>query len=167
MSTRHAILKRIGLSLVIGLLAAWIMSEASFLLQNTNVTREPRQVEIVIPPGTADRVAQGQAVPSLPADMTFVVGDTLVVKNEDATAHQLGPVWVPPGTSGKLSFDQANQYSYSCTFQPTQYLGLAVRSRVTWTTRLTAILLAGLPTSAMLAVYSLVAFPIKKTAAQG
>ena len=161
MSQPNAILTRIGISLALGLLLAWALSEASFLILKDKSEHAPQRVELVIPAGTADKVAQGQAVPSIPTDMVFVVGDTLVVKNEDTTAHQLGPVWVPPGSSASLTLDQANRFSYQCTFQPTKYLGLDVRSRVTWTTRITAILLAGLPTSAIIAIYSLVVFPMK------
>ena len=161
MSQRNAILTRIGISLVLGLLLAWALSEASFLILKDKSEHAPQRVELVIPAGTADKVAKGQTVPSIPADMVFVVGDTLVVKNEDSTAHQLGPVWVPLGSSASLTLDQANRFSYQCTFQPNKYLGLDVRSRVTWTTRITAILLAGLPTSAMIAIYSLVVFPMK------
>jgi hypothetical protein len=155
------ILKRIGISLALGLAIAWIIAEGSFAILKDTSDRAPSRVELVIPAGTADKVAAGQAVPSLPADMVFVVGDTLVVKNQDTTSHQLGPIWVPPGTSASLNLDTANRYSYACSFQPSQYLGLDVRSRVTMATRVIAILFAGIPTGAMLAVYSLVAFPLK------
>ena len=115
MSQRNAILTRIGISLVLGLLLAWALSEVSFLILKDKSDHAPQRVELVIPAGTADKVAQGQAVPSIPADMVFVVGDTLVVKNEDTTAHQLGPIWVPPGSSASLTLDQANKYSYACS----------------------------------------------------
>ena len=95
-----------------------------------------------------------KAVPSIPADMVFVVGDTLVVKNEDSVSHQLGPIWVPPGASASLNLNQTNNYSYTCSFEPSRYLGLDVRPRVTWATRIVAVLLAGIPTGAMIAVYS-------------
>jgi hypothetical protein len=156
-----AILKRIGISLALGLAIAWIIAEGSFVILKDKSDHTPQRIELVIPAGTADEVAAGQAVPSLPADMVFVVGDTLVVKNQDTTSHQLGPIWVPPGTSASLNLDTANRYSYACSFQPSQYLGLDVRSRVTMATRIIAILFAGIPTGAMLAVYSLVAFPLK------
>jgi len=161
MSQRNAILKRIGISLVLGLMLAWGIAEASFLILKDKSDRVPQQIELVIPRGAADQVAAGQPVPSIPADMVFVVGDTLVVKNEDAISHQLGPIWVPPGSSASLTLDQANRYSYACSFQPTRYLGLDVRSRVTPTTRITAILMAGIPTGALIAVYSFVAFPMR------
>jgi len=167
MSTRDAILKRIGISLALGLLIAWIIAEAAYVLLKDHGDRAPQRIELVIPAGTAEQVAQGQAVPSIPANMVFVVGDTLVVKNEDTTSHQLGPIWAPPGASASLDLDTANQYSYECSFEPNKYIGLDVRPRVTLATRIVAILFAGIPTGAMLAVYSFVAFPIRKRDSQG
>jgi hypothetical protein len=162
MSQRSAVFKRIGFSLVLGLLFAGIIAEGSYALLKDKSDRAPERIELVIPAGTAGRVAAGQAVASIPTDMTFVAGDTLVVRNEDAASHQLGPIWVPPGSSASLNLDQANQYSYSCSFQPNRYIGLDVRPRATLGTRIVAILFAGLPTGVMLAVYSFVAFPIRK-----
>jgi hypothetical protein len=160
-SQRNVILKRIGIALVLGLVIAWGIAEASFVILREKSDHAPQRIELVIPAGTADKVAAGQAVPSIPADIVFVVGDTLVVKNEDSVSHQLGPIWVPPGTSASLNLDQVNDYSYTCSFQPSRNLGLDVRPRVTWTTRIVAVLLAGIPTGAMIAVYSFVVFPLR------
>ena len=158
--SRNEILKRVLLSLLIGVVLAGITTEAAYqVLKREN--RAPERIELVIPAGTAERVAAGEAPPSIPSNMSFVVGDTLVVKNEDTASHQLGPIWVPAGTSASLNLDTANQYSYECSFEPNRYIGLDVRSRVTLTTRIIAILLAGIPTGAILAVYSFVTFPIK------
>jgi hypothetical protein len=161
MSQKSAIVKRALASLAVGLLLAGGISEGAFRILQDKNDRAPQRVELVIPRGTAERVAAGQAVPSLPADMVFVVGDTLVVKNEDVTGHQLGPLWVPPGSSASLALDQPNSYSYACTFQPSRYLGLDVRSRLTLGTRLVAILTAGLPMGALIAIYSVVVFPLR------
>jgi hypothetical protein len=86
--------------------------------------------------------------------MIFVEGDILVVKNEDSVAHQLGPLWVPPSTSSVLSLDQADKFSYECSFQPNKYQGLDVRKRVTGSTRFQGLLSIGLPTGMMLGLYS-------------
>jgi hypothetical protein len=161
MSTRNAVLKRIGISLALGLLFAWVFAEASFVLLRDKSDRAPQRIELVIPTGTARQVAAGQAVPSIPANMVFVVGDTLVVKNEDSVSHQLGPIWVPPGASANLNLDQANNYSFACSFQPKRYIGLDVRPSTTLATRIVAIFFAGIPTGAMIAVYSFVAFPLR------
>jgi hypothetical protein len=152
---------RVLLSLVVGLVLAWGLSEGAFWMLRDSSDHEPQNVELVIPAGTAERVAAGEAVPSLPPDMVFVVGDVLVVKNEDTTSHQLGPVWVPPGASASLVMRDASKYSYTCSFQPSRYLGLDVRSRVTMRTRLLAVLLAGPPMGVLIALYSFVLMPVR------
>ena len=86
--------------------------------------------------------------------MTFVVGDTLVVVNQDSVDHQLGPLWIPPGTSASLNLDTEQNYAFQCSFQPTKVFGLDVHEPVTPLTRLTGILFGGLPLGALLSVYS-------------
>jgi hypothetical protein len=147
---------RMVLGLLAGLAFAWVLSEATFLFLNDKETlqREPQQIELVIPYGTAKHVEDGLYNQALPTDMIFVEGDILVVKNEDSVAHQLGPLWVPPSTSSVLSLDQADKFSYECSFQPNKYQGLDVRKRVTGSTRFQGLLSIGLPTGMMLGLYS-------------
>jgi hypothetical protein len=155
------LLIRVALSVAAGFTLALIISEGSYLLTKDHLDRAPQTIELVIPNGTAAQVAAGKAVPSLPADMSFVQGDTLVVKNEDITSHQLGPIWVPAGTKGTLVMDTANQFSYECSFEPSRYLGVNIQPQVTWGTRVTAMMTLGLPTIGMFLVYSFVVFPQK------
>ncbi len=61
--------------------------------------------------------------------MEFFEGDSIVVINQDVTSHQLGPIWVPAGTSGILSLNKPVHYELACTFQPSNTLGLEVNSR--------------------------------------
>ena len=94
--------------------------------------------------------------------MDFVVGDVLVVKNQDSVSHQLGPTFVPPGASATLKLDEANDDSYACSFQPSRNLGIVVRARVTLETRLQALLLAAPPMAILIALYSLIVWPVRK-----
>ncbi|MBK9941890.1 MAG: hypothetical protein U0Z44_14095 [Kouleothrix sp.] len=159
---RSPIVRRLLISFVIGLVLAWGMSEVSFALLRDSSDHVPQRVELDIPAGTADRVAAGEAVPSLPPEMVFVVGDVLVVRNDDLVSHQLGPVWVPPGSSASLALERPDKYSYACSFQPSRYLGLDVRSRVTLTTRVLAIVLAGPPMGVLIGIYSLIVRPVRQ-----
>lgn len=161
---RESLPARVFAAVGLGLFLAWALSEVSFLLLRDSSDRVPSRIELVIPAGTAERVAAGEEVPSIPPEMTFIVGDVLVVRNEDAVSHQLGPVWVPPGASASLAMQQANDYSYSCSFRPTRTLDFIVRSRVTATTRLLAVLMAGPPMGVLMAIYSLVLWPIRSPA---
>jgi hypothetical protein len=146
-------IKRIVISMLLGVLLAAITTEVSYqVLKREN--REPQRVELVIPPGAAESVANGTASPSIPEDMHFVVGDTLVVVNQDEVDHQLGPLWIPPGTSASLDLDTEQNYILQCSFQPTKIFGLDVQEPVTFGTRLTGILFAGFPLGALFAVYS-------------
>jgi len=147
---------RTVLGLVIGFALALLISEGSFafLSNKQSVSREPQRVDLVIPFGTADQVAAGVYNRSLPSDLVFVEGDYLVVKNEDVVDHQLGPIWVPAGTSGVLELKNANKYAYECSFQPTKYQGIDVRPRLDASTRVEGLLAVALPTGMMLMVYS-------------
>lgn len=147
---------RMGIGIVIGCLFGWVLSSfGSFFVTEVDTgTRDPEQVELVIPYGTADNLAAGAPVREIPSSLRFVQGDILVVRNEDKVAHQLGPLFVPPNTSSVLNLDEATIYSYECSFEPSKNIGLTVLPRITASTRINAILAIGLPTGMMLAVYS-------------
>jgi hypothetical protein len=145
----------------IGLVLGLVISEIAFRALRRDTDREPTTVELVIPAGTSDRITAGEVVPEIPKNMVFMIGDTLLVHNEDSANHQLGPVWVPAGSSASLVLDTAENYTYSCSFTSDQYLGLDVRQRVTASTRVQAVIAVGIPTAAMLAIYSFILFPSK------
>ena len=147
---------RLGIGLALGLLIGFAISEAAFVLTPNKETaqRAPEQFDVVIPAGTAAKMERGEISAILPNGMEFIEGDVLLVKNEDAVAHQLGPLFVPPQTSSRLALDKANSYTYACTFQTDQYVGLVVQPRVTFATRLEGLAAVGLPTGMMLMVYS-------------
>jgi hypothetical protein len=155
---------RVLICMVIGLVFGFILSEISYLALRQGEDRNPKEIELVIPAGTAEKITAGQSVPSLPGDMVFVQGDTLVVKNEDTANHQLGPMFVPAGATGRLFLNEVQNFSYACTFETTQYLGLDVRPRLGWSTRLEGIITIGLPTVVLLFVYSIVMVPLNKKA---
>lgn len=152
---------RLGVVALIAIGVAFLINEGAYLLQRDKVDRAPQTVQLVIPAGTAERVAQGQPAPGIPEKMTFIVGDTLEVKNEDVEPHQLGPIWVPPGTTGSLTLKEANRFSYSCSFAPDRYLGLDVRQTAGFGTRLTGLMISAPTLAIFLFIYSLLVIPVK------
>ena len=160
----RTIILRAGISLLLGIVLAGITSEVAYqLLKREN--REPQRIELVIPAGTAERVAAGEAPPSIPTSMTFVVGDTLAVINQDTVDHQLGPLWIPAGTSATMNLETEQSFAFECSFQPSKYLGIDVNPPVTWGTRLQGIFFAGFPLGMIFAVYSVLLAPGKKAKA--
>lgn len=154
-------LKRLLVVIGLALVLVLTVNEVFFLLQKDKNDRAPQTLQLVIPEGTAELILKGQAPPSIPEEMVFVVGDVLEVVNEDSVDHQLGPIWVPPGATGSLQLEDANKYAYSCSFAPSRYLGIDVREATTVGTRLVALLFATPPMAIFLFLYSLLVFPIK------
>jgi len=153
-------IKRIAISMLIGIVVGAIISELSFVfLQET--ARPPREITLTIPNGTAEQVARGEQPPSIPQDMVFVIGDTLVVKNEDNVDHKLGQLWIPANSSASLSLNEEQNMAFECSFQPGKYFGLDVRQSLTLGTRVYGMLYAGIPLGILIAVYSFVIPPKK------
>lgn len=153
------VIRRISLFLIIGIILAWGMNEISYIFLKTDASRAPGTIELVIPAGTAARVARGDKEPSIPEGMVFVIGDTLVVRNDDSLDHQLGPLFIPSGTSATLKFNTAEKMSYSCSFSASKAFGMDVQLPVTSFTRFTGAVLAGLPLGVLIALYSFVLQP--------
>jgi hypothetical protein len=161
MYPRSFLIKRLLISVLLGLLIGVMVSEVPFLFLR-ETARPPRDVVLTIPAGTADQIARGEQPPSIPANMTFVVGDRLVVNNEDAVDHKLGPLWIPASSSAQLSLDQEENLAFECSFQPGNYFGLDVRQPLTPRTRLFGIFYVALPMMILIALYSLVITPKNK-----
>lgn len=164
---RHYLI-RLAVILLISLVAMVVVVEGAYYIQREDTDRAPKTVQIVVPPGTAQRIADGAAVDLLPENSVFVIGDVLEVVNQDSVDHQLGPIWVPAGSIGRVVLEEANKFSYSCSFAPSRYLGLEVKKPTTLKTRLTGLLISVPTTAAFLFIYSLAVFPFKpKTARSG
>ncbi len=157
--------KKLALRFVISMLFAFLfgflVSEVSFHLLTRNTERDSEDFQIMIPEGTAERVEKGFPVPSIPESMVFFEGDRIIVQNNDTVSHQLGPVWVPAGSSGILALEKPQSYSLSCTFQPTKVMGLEVRPRLTNNIRFQGVLAIGLPSGVLIWLFSIVAKPIE------
>jgi hypothetical protein len=154
---RKPILIRLVVCGLAGLIIGVIISEVSFRSQS-NLSRSPETVELVIPAGTAEKSSQGISL--IPAGMTFVEGDILLVHNYDSVTHTLGALYIPAGSTTSLVLNQPGNLTLSCSFRPNKTFGLDVREALTWNTRIQGILLAGIPLAILFALYSLVAWPL-------
>jgi hypothetical protein len=143
----------VALSLSVGILLALVMTELAYRFQAKAQDRDGKMVRLVIPLGTADLLEAGGKPPDIPADMTFVVGDVLVVENQDDSDHQLGPLFIPKDATARLAFNKSENLAYACTFTPEKYLGLDIKPPLTIATRLTGVLSAGIPMGALMALY--------------
>jgi hypothetical protein len=158
--SKNQVIKRIGFSLLVGLLLGVVISEVPFLfLQET--ARPPQEITLVIPKGTAEQVARGEQPPTIPENMAFVVGDILTIRNEDSVDHKLGQLWIPASSSAQLSLNQEESFAYECSFQPGNYFGLDVHEPLTLGTRIYGVFYVGIPLGVLFSLYSIV-MPVKK-----
>ena len=160
----NPLLKRILLLGFLGLVVGTLLAEVPFMVMPQMNTRPPQEVLLIIPPGTAQRVAQGEQPPSIPQSMAFVIGDTLVVKNEDSVQHQLGPLFVPAGSSASMKLDTEQKYSFQCSFVPSKVFGLDVGQPLTLGTRIWGIFITAVPLATIVVLFSLLIWPVKKAA---
>src|SRR3990172_6984593 len=109
---------RLLLCLAIGMLLGLAVYPATQLFLGDLAERPPQAIELTIPAGTAERVAAGEASPSIPSGLEFVVGDTLVVHNQDSVSHELGPIWVPAGGAGPRAVRRGGTPPHAGRFPP-------------------------------------------------
>jgi hypothetical protein len=152
---------RLVIIFAISVLIVIAFNEVSYLMLKDQNDRAPKTIQLVVPEGAAASIEAGQAPIDLTDEMVFVVGDVLEVVNEDSASHQLGPIWVPAGTTGRLVMENIGKFAYSCSFSTTQYLGLDIRQPTTLGTRLLALSFAAPTMTALIFIYSLAALPIK------
>ena len=72
----------------------------------------------VIPTGTADRIAAGEEVTIIPADLRMRLRDRLVVVNDDTVTHQVASIVVGPGERVETRFSEAVSLSGFCSLHP-------------------------------------------------
>ncbi len=158
---KNRIIRQILVCFLVGLVLSVAITEIPFIfLQET--TRPPKAITLVIPKGTADEVARGEQPPGIPENMKFVVGDTLIVQNQDIVDHQLGPLWIPANSSAHLALNQVTSVAYECSFQPSKYLDLDVSEPLTTGTRIYGVIYIALPMGILLSLYSLAVTSKKK-----
>jgi hypothetical protein len=154
-------IRRLLIIFVVSVVLVLIMGEvANNILPDTG--RAPEDVLLVIPAGTADKIARGEPEPTLPDQMRFVTGDVLIVQNDDSVDHELGPLFIPAGTSASLVMEEAAHYDYTCSFQPSQFLGLAVTEATDLNVRIIAVLYVAPATAIFIFIYSLALRPLYK-----
>lgn len=122
-----------------------VLSTAAWLALSDGPVRAADAVELLIPAGTAEAVERGAVPPALPADLRFVQGDTLVLKNEDTVEHRIGGYAVAPGTTLRVPLDQPSSFSLFCSFHPQGSIGLDVRPHTSPLMILWPTLLIGIP----------------------
>ena len=140
----HALLRFILLALSGVVVAAVICTAGWFILTDVPL-RSSEAIEFVIPDGTAALVARGSWPPTLPANLTFVAGDTFVMRNNDVVEHNLGPYLLPAKGEVRVVMDTPRSSPFLCTVHPRGALDVIVQGKPHPIIILWATLASGLP----------------------
>jgi len=155
------LVRRAIIALGVSLLGTLLYSEIAHRFLRDPNERPPGTIELIVPAGTAASIAAGQDVASIPDEMVFVTGDTLLVINEDLVPHQLGPLYIPPGSRASLVLDQSDRYNVACSFRPTQNFGLDVRPAADLSDRIIVLTLVAPVTAVFIFLYGLAVIPLQ------
>lgn len=70
--------------------------------------------DFVIPAGTGDRIAAGEAIDVVPAALTVRVGEAIRIVNDDDRGHQVGVFYVGAGESLTQRFNSPGTLTDEC-----------------------------------------------------
>lgn len=79
-----------------------------------------------IPAGTAERIAAGEAVEIVPAELVVELGDTIRIVNEDSSAHVVGVFFVGAGETVTQQFQSVGVLEGECSVHPSGSFSLRV-----------------------------------------
>jgi plastocyanin len=82
--------------------------------------------DYTIDPGTAARIAAGEPVEIVPAELTVHVGDTIRIVNNDDANHIVGVFYVAAHSTVTQQFKSEGELSGSCTVHPSGSFTLRV-----------------------------------------
>jgi hypothetical protein len=83
----------------------------------------------VVPIGTAQRLAAGEALTLFPDTITLdrTSQNTLVIRNEDTQSIQVGPYKIAPGQSFTQRFYNRGTYDLTCSLHKSEQLRIIVQ----------------------------------------
>lgn len=82
--------------------------------------------EYTIPLGTADRIAAGEQIEIVPAELVVTVGESIRIVNEDDQDHYVGVFFVAAGETLTQRFASAGVLEDLCTVHPSGSFRLRV-----------------------------------------
>ncbi len=105
-----------------------IIGIGGFFLWQTTTDRQ-RQLIFEIPPGTADRIAAGEAVNIFPSTIMIDLRqkDTLVIYNNDSEEVTIGPFKIVPGQRLVQRYWSPGVYELICSVHPGEQLRIVVQ----------------------------------------
>ena len=84
-------------------------------------------INISVPEGTQAQMDAGEEIVLFPRRLEVGVGDRIVIENDDASSHQVGPYVVGPGQQIVQTFSTTGIIEGVCTLHPSGEVTIVVR----------------------------------------
>jgi plastocyanin len=84
--------------------------------------------DFLIPPGTAGRIAAGQTVEIVPAELVVKIGDAIRIVNNDSEDHVVGVFFVASGETLTQRFNSEGVLEGECSVHPSGAFTLRVEA---------------------------------------
>jgi hypothetical protein len=136
-------------SLVLGFLLGSLLVAVAWFSFGVDQVAPPKDVNLVIPRGTADDIAAGLPA-SLPSEVRLIAGDRLVLDNQDVVVHTLGGWQVSPGQVLTIVAEAAAANVFACTIHPSGSLGLIITPRPGLIDAILVVIMVSIPISLVL-----------------
>jgi len=90
--------------------------------------RSSKEFRYVVPKGTAYRIIKGEKVNLFPSKLTVHVGDKLVVQNKDVLDQHVGPFYIKPTSTLRMTFSAPGTVQGTCTLNPQGQVTITILS---------------------------------------
>ena len=108
-------------------LVALLSLTAVVALQVAPRAAASQTIEIVVPQGTQAQMDAGEEIVLFPRRLEVGVCDRIVIENDDASSHQVGPYIVGPGQRIVQTFSATGIIEGVCTLHPSGEVTIVVR----------------------------------------
>ena len=103
---------------MVGAIGVGMALVVAIILLAATGSSEPTGYRVVVPEGTGARIADGESVDLIDADLRLAVGDRLVIENRDDQLHQVGPFPVRAGETFDHQFRSPGIFEGECSIHP-------------------------------------------------
>jgi hypothetical protein len=115
-------------SLLTGFAMGTVLVVVAWTSFGADLMAPPRDVQLVIPRGTAALMAAKQAT-DLPSQVILNQDDRLIIVNHDVATHKLGSWAIGPGTSITIDATSPIASVFTCTIHKSGNFGIIVQAR--------------------------------------
>lgn len=115
-------------SLALGFVLGTLLTATAWVAFGAEQVGPPRDVQLVIPSGTAAEIAKGGPT-VIPSEIRLTEGDRLVIANQDVVDHTIGGWQVAAGMTLTILADVPATSIFACTIHPSGNLGLIIQAR--------------------------------------